>query len=217
MFRIFQDRRDAGRQLAAKLEGYARRGDVIVLALPRGGVPVAWEVAHALGATLDVLVVRKLGLPRHPELAIGAVASGGARHWNDDILRGAYVSDAALRAVETSEGIELARREKLYRGGRPAPDVRGKTVIVVDDGIATGASMHAAVMALRSLRPARIVVAVPVAPPDAVHRLQEAADEFVCVLSSIDFFAVGQFYRNFDQTTDEEVRRLLDQARKESA
>lgn len=165
-------------------------------------------------AALDVLVVRKLGLPRQPELAVGAIASGGARHLNDEILRRMRVSEAALRAVETSEGIELARREKLYRGERPPPEVRSKTVIVVDDGMATGASMCAAVMALRSLQPARIVVAVPVASSDAVHKLKEVADEFVCILTPIEFFAVGQFYRDFDQTTDVDVRRMLDEARK---
>lgn len=213
----FRNRRDAGRQLAAKLEAYAGRSDVIVLALPRGGVPVGYEVAHALGVALDVLTVRKLGVPHQPELAMGAIASGGAMFLNDNVMRAAGVRETALHAVEAQERDELERREKLYRGARPALEIRGKTVIVVDDGMATGASMQAAVMALRSLQPARIVVAVPVAPAGAARRLDETADEFVCALASVEFFAVGQFYRDFDQTTDAEVRRLLDEARKVSA
>lgn len=218
MLWLFEDRGDAGRQLAAKLESYAGRDDVLVLGLPRGGVPVAYEVAVALGAALDVLVVRKLGLPQQPELAMGAIASGGALYLNQEVLRAARVSDAALHAVEASERAELARREKLFRGRRPAPEVRGKTVIVVDDGMATGASMQVAVMALRSLQPARIVVAVPVAPADAVRRLAEAPDEFVCVLTASDFHAVGQFYRDFEQTSDRQVRQLLlDHARQATA
>lgn len=206
----FANRRDAGRQLAAKLEAYAGRGDVVVLALPRGGVPVGYEVAHALGVPLDVLTVRKLGVPRQPELAMGAIASGGAMFLNHSILRATGVSDAALHAVEARERAELERREKLYRGAHPVPEIRGKTVIVVDDGMATGASMHAAVLALRSLQPAHIVVAVPVASAEAARRLDEAVDAFVCGLTEAGFRAVGQFYRDFDPTTDEEVCRLLD-------
>ena len=212
----FANRRDAGRQLAAKLEAYAGRGDVIVLALPRGGVPVGYEVAHALGVPLDVLTVRKLGVPQQPELAMGAIASGGAVFLNSNILRATGVSDAALHAVEARERAELDRREKLYRGARSAAHVRGKTVIVVDDGMATGASMHAAVMALRSLQPARVVVAVPVAPARAAERMDEVADEFVRVLTEVEFYSVGQFYRDFDPTTDEEVCGLLDAACKVS-
>jgi len=210
----FLDRHDAGRQLAAKLEAYAGRDDVIVLALPRGGVPVGYEVAHALGAPFDVVTVRKLGVPDQPELAMGAIASGGAMFLNKGVLSAKRVTDAALHKVESRERTELERREKLYRGTRAALEVHGKTVILVDDGIATGASMHAAVMALRSRLPARIVIAVPVAPADAMARLEQVADELVCVLTSIEFFAVGQFYRNFDQTTDMDVRQLLDEARK---
>lgn len=213
----FRDRRDAGRQLAAKLEAYAGRSDVVVLALPRGGVPVGYEVAHALGVPLDVLTVRKLGAPRQPELAMGAIASGGAMFLNKGVLRATGVSDAALHAVEARERAELERREKLYRGARPALQIRGKTVIVVDDGMATGASMHAAVLALRSLQPARIVVAVPVASAEAARRLDEAVDAFVCGLTVAEFRAVGQFYRDFDPTMDEEVCRLLDAACKVSA
>lgn len=212
----FANRRDAGRQLAAKLEAYAGRGDVIVLALPRGGVPVGYEVAHALGVPLDVLTVRKLGVPQQPELAMGAIASGGAVFLNSNILRATGVSDAALHAVEARERAELDRREKLYRGARSAAHVRGKTVIVVDDGMATGASMHAAVMALRSLQPARVVVAVPVAPARAAERMDEVADEFIRVLTEVEFYSVGQFYRDFDPTTDEEVCGLLDAACKVS-
>jgi putative phosphoribosyl transferase len=212
MFWVFQSRRDAGRQLAARLEAYVGRDDVIVLALPRGGVPVGYEVALALGVPLDVLTVRKLGVPKQPELALGAIASGGGVFLNEDVVRATGVGEAELHAIEARERAELERREKLYRGTRPAPRLRGRTVIVVDDGMATGASMRAAVTALRSLQPARIVVAVPVAPADAVARLEHAADEFVSVLTSVEFFAVGQFYRDFDQTTDADVRRLLDAA-----
>lgn len=210
----FLNRRDAGRQLAAKLEAYAGHGDVVVLALPRGGVPVGYEVAHALGMPLEVLTVRKLGVPRQPELAMGAVASGGAVFLNHSILQATGVSDTALRAVEAKERAELDRREKLYRGARPPVQIRGKTVIVVDDGMATGASMHAAVQALRSLQPARVVVAVPVASAEAARRLEDVVDAFVCGLTTAEFRAVGQFYRDFDPTTDEEVCGLLDAARK---
>jgi putative phosphoribosyl transferase len=210
----FRDRHDAGRQLAARLEAYAGRNDVVVLALPRGGVPVGYEVANALGAPLDVLTVRKLGVPDQPELAMGAIASGGATFLNKDVIAVKHVTDEALRKVEKRERTELERREKLYRGTRQALDIHGKTVILVDDGIATGASMHAAVMALRSRLPARIVIAVPVAPADAVAALEQTADGLVCALTSVEFFAVGQFYRDFDPTTDVDVRRLLDEARK---
>lgn len=213
----FRNRRDAGRRLAAKLEAYAGRDDVLVLALPRGGVPVGYEVAHALGAPLDVLTVRKLGVPRQPELAMGAIASGGAMFINQDILKSAGVSDAALHAAGARARAELERREKLYRGVRPAPEIHGKTVIVVDDGMATGASMHAAVLALRSLQPARLVVAVPMAPADAARRLEGLVDAFVCELTVEEFRAVGQFYRDFEQVADVDVRGLLDEARKQLA
>lgn len=213
----FRNRRDAGRQLAAKLEAYAGRDDVLVLALPRGGVPVGYEVARALGAPLDVLTVRKLGVPQQPELAMGAIASGGAMFINQDILKAAGVSDAALHAVGVRERAELERREKLYRGARPVLEIHGKTVIVVDDGMATGASMHAAVLALRSLRPARLVVAVPMAPADAARRLDDLVDAFVCGLTVEEFRAVGQFYRDFEQVLDVDVRQLLDEARKQLA
>lgn len=210
----FHDRHDAGRQLAAKLEAYAGRTDVVVLALPRGGVPVGYEVAHTLGAPLDVVTVRKLGVPDQPELAMGAIASGGATFLNKGILSAKRVTEDAMRKVEKRERAELERREKLYRGTRSALEIHGKTVILVDDGIATGASMHAAIMALRSRLPERIVIAVPVAPADVIARLDAIVDERVCVLTAVEFLAVGQFYRDFDPTTDADVRRLLDEARK---
>lgn len=207
---LFHDRRDAGRQLAACLLPFSGRSTVLVLALPRGGVPVGYEVARALGVQLDVLVVRRLGVPEHPELAMGAIASGGARYLNEDALRYAGTDTATMRALEVTERAELQRREQLYRGIRPAPEVRGRTVIVVDDGIATGASMRMAAVAVRSLEPAWIVAAVPVAPRDAEERLGDAADEIECVLRPGRFYAVAQFYQHFEQTTDEEVRLLLE-------
>lgn len=206
---FFSDRHAAGRALADALREYAGRSDVVVLALPRGGVPVGYEVAQALGAEFDVLVVRKLGLPFHRELAMGAIVSGGAIHLNQDLIARAGVTEPEIDAVIASESAELERRERLYRGSRPMVPLAGRTVIVVDDGIATGATMHAALNALRSHHPARLVVAVPVAPADAPRRLHDAADAFVSVLSPADFYAVGQFYLNFDQTSDDEVRNLL--------
>jgi putative phosphoribosyl transferase len=214
---FFRNRRDAGRQLAERLKAYAGRSDVTVLALPRGGVPVGYEVAKALGAPLDVLVVRKLGVPQQPELAMGAIASGDARFLVDDVFRNAHVSRAALHAVEDRERAELARREKLYRGTRAPLQVRGRVVILVDDGIATGASIQVAAMALRSLHPGHIVVAVPVAPVHAAQRLGDAVDEFVCVYAPRGFHAVGQFYEDFGQTTDEEVRDLIEHPREAHA
>ncbi len=213
MASLFPNRSVAGRLLAERLRAYAGRNEVIVLALPRGGVPVGFEVAHALGVELDVLIVRKLGVPQQPELAMGAIASGGARYLNEEVLRLAHVSDAELRQVVAAETAELERRERLYRGNRLPPDITGRTVIVVDDGMATGASMRAAVLALRSKRPTHIVVAVPVAPEDAGERLQGAADEFVCLQTPRDFYAVGQFYLDFQQTSDDEVRALLKRSR----
>lgn len=215
--RVFLDRQDAGRRLAGMLKNYAHREDVIVLALPRGGVPVGFEVAKALGVGLDVLVVRKLGLPYHTELAMGAIASGGAVYLNRDVIDASRVSAAAIDVVLRRESAELARREVLYRGDRPWPDVAGKTVIVVDDGIATGATAHAAIVALRSHRPARIVLAVPVTPPDTRDQLAAVADEVVCVTVPERFYAVGQFYRQFEQTSDDTVRALLERARKADA
>jgi len=211
MQRRFDDRHEAGRLLAGALRAYAGRTDVVVLALPRGGVPVGYEVANALAAALDVLIVRKLGLPRHPELAMGAIASGGAVDLNRDVIAMSGVTQRELEGVMAEESRELKRRETLYRGSRPAAQVEGRTVIVVDDGMATGASMRAALKVLRTRKPAKVVVAVPVAPSDARLRLQDLCDDFVSVLSPVDFQAVGQFYVQFEQTSDEEVRNLLAQ------
>lgn len=208
---MFGDRREAGRILADALREYAGRSDVTVLALPRGGVPVGYEVAKSLGADFDVLVVRKLGLPYHRELAMGAIVSGGAIDLNEDVIARSGVTTREIEAVMANESVELERRERLYRGARPMARLEGRIVIVVDDGIATGATMRAALKALRSLHPARIVAAVPVAPADAQRRMRDVADAFVSVLSPADFYAVGQFYRRFDQTSDDEVRDLLAQ------
>ncbi len=205
----FQDRREAGRVLAAKLMPYASRPDLLVLALPRGGVPVAYEVARALGAPLDVFVVRKLGVPGYEELAMGAVATGGVRVLNDDIVTGLRVPAYLIEAVTAQEQAEVKRRERVYRGGRPAPDIRGRTVLLVDDGLATGATMRVAVRALRQQQPARIVVAVPVAAPETCAVLQADADEIVCDITPTPFQSVGRWYEDFSQTTDEEVRDLL--------
>jgi len=207
--RLFRDRRDAGRFLAGLLEEYRGRPDVIVLGLPRGGVPVAYEVAIALGAPLDVFLVRKLGVPGREELAMGAIASGGVTVINDDVVRGLRISPDAIQQVAEREGRELLRREQAYREGRPFPEVFGKIAIVVDDGLATGSSMRAAVEALQRLRPARIVVAVPAAPESTCRELNALADEVVCATTPSPFFAVGESYWDFTQTTDEEVRDLL--------
>ena len=208
----FRDRRDAGQRLAGELERYAGRPDVVVLALPRGGVPVAYEVARRLRAPLDVFVVRKLGVPGHEELAMGAIASGGVRVLNDEVVNALKLTEAEIADIETLERAELERRERLYRGDRPPLDVRGRTVILVDDGLATGASMRAAVAALRRLSPARIVIAVPVAEPSTCDSLTEEADDVVCAVTPVPFVAVGLWYHDFSQTTDEEVRALLERA-----
>jgi len=207
--RLFRDRREAGRLLAAKLTAYANRPDVIVLALPRGGVPVADEVARALGAPLDVFVVRKLGVPGSEELAMGAVATGGVRVLNDQLVNRLGIPDHLIDAVAVREGQELARRERLYRGGRPLLDVRDRTVILVDDGLATGATMHAAIAALRQLHPARIVVAVPTASPETCEEMRAEVDDVICAITPEPFQAVGRWYQDFAQTTDEEVQDLL--------
>jgi predicted phosphoribosyltransferase len=208
MFQRFRDRREAGRVLADKLTAYAHRPDLIVLALPRGGVPVAYEVARALGAPLDVFVVRKLGIPGHEELAMGAVATGGVRVLNEEIVRGLGIPDYVLDAVTSWEREELARRERLYRGDRPSPDVRGKTVFLVDDGLATGATMQAAIAALRQQQPARIVVAVPTAARETCDALRAHVDDVVCASTPEPFHAVGLWYEDFSQTSDEDVREL---------
>jgi len=207
--RAFSDRREAGRVLADALDEYRDQPDVLVLGLPRGGVPVAWEVAAALHAPLDVFVVRKLGAPRWEELALGALSSGGGLVLNDEVIRSLQISDEQLGQVIERETAELARREAAYRGERPPTELTGKTVILVDDGIATGASMRAAVRAVRSARPGRIVVAVPVAPASAQRQLAGVADDVVCVTVPASFMAVGEYYGDFSQTTDDEVRKLL--------
>jgi erythromycin esterase-like protein/predicted phosphoribosyltransferase len=209
MRKPFRNRREAGRLLAAKLAAYANRPDVLVLALPRGGVPVAYEVAGALGAPLDVFLVRKLGVPGHEELAMGAVATGGVRVLNDQVVGALRIPDYVIEAVAAQEQLELTRRERLYRGGRPPPDVHGRTVILVDDGLATGATMHAAIKALRQQQPARIVVAVPTASRQTCDELRAEVDEVICAITPEPFHAVGLWYEDFSQTTDEEVRDLL--------
>ncbi|HEX2285707.1 MAG TPA: erythromycin esterase family protein [Mycobacterium sp.] len=207
--RVFRDRREAGRMLARLLDAYRDKSDVVVLGLPRGGVPVAWEVAAAIGAPLDAFVVRKLGAPGHEEFAMGALAHGGRVVINDDVVRGLQVSPQQLREVAEREGRELIRREAAYRGGRPPIEVAGKTVILVDDGLATGASMLAAVQALREHEPAEIVVAVPAAPESTVREFAGIADDVVVASMPHPFLAVGESYWDFSQTTDDEVRELL--------
>ena len=215
MERAFANRTEAGRLLAEKLVNYAGRADVIVLGLPRGGVPVAFEVAQRLGALLDVFIVRKLGVPGFEELAAGAIASGGVRVLNEDVMRAIPHADEAINAITARETAELERREQIYREGRPPPELRDRIVILVDDGLATGATMRAAVKALRERGAAKIVVAVPVGPPDTCHELEERADETIC-LSTPEFFqAVGQYYEDFSQTSDEDVRELLSRAAQE--
>jgi putative phosphoribosyl transferase len=209
---IFRDRADAGRQLAGKLKKYAKMPDVIVLALPRGGVPVGFEVAEALYAPLDVFLVRKLGVPGREELAMGAIASGGVRVINEDVMRELNIPARWLDVAAADEMPELRRRELAYRDGRPAPDVRDKTVILVDDGLATGATMKAAVAALKRMAPAKIIVAVPVGAAQTCDEFRNLADEVVCAQQPDPFWAVGNWYRNFEQTTDDEVRELLARA-----
>jgi predicted phosphoribosyltransferase len=207
--KVFRDRTEAGRVVAERLAGYAGRPEVLVLALPRGGVPVAHEVARALHASLDVFLVRKLGVPGHEELAMGAVATGGVRVLNEQVVRALRIPDAAIHAVVRQEQQELARRERLYRGDRPPPDVRGKTVILVDDGLATGASMIAAARALRQQEPGRIVVAVPIASRDTCELLRDEVEDVICAVTPEPFYAVGLWYEDFSQVTDDEVRDLL--------
>jgi predicted phosphoribosyltransferase len=214
--RRFADRVEAGRALGESLAGYAGRVDVIVLALPRGGVPVGREVARALGAPLDVLIVRKLGLPGQEELAMGALASGGTRVLNEELVQQLGIEEAVIDRVAAREAVELQRREQLYRGGRPPPDVAGRIAVLVDDGLATGSTMLAAVRALRSGGPTRIVVAVPTAPPQTCAALERVADEVVCLMQPYPFYAVGLSYEDFSEVVDADVRRLLDEARADS-
>jgi predicted phosphoribosyltransferase len=212
MERAFPNRAEAGRQLAEKLESYTGRNNVIVLGLPRGGVPVAYEVAKRLRAPLDVFIVRKLGVPGFEELAAGAIASGGVRVLNEDVVRAIPYATEAIEAVTARETAELQRREQIYREGRLAPELRDKVVILVDDGLATGATMRAAVKALRERGAAKIVVAGPVGPPDTCDEISQQADEAVCLSTPPFFQAVGQYYEDFSQTSDEDVRELLTKA-----
>lgn len=212
MFRTFENREEAGKELAERLSEFAGRMDAIVLALPRGGVPVAFEVATRLGLPLDVFVVRKLGVPWQPELAFGAIAAG-ARVLNDDIVRACGITEEQIESVADAEAAELLRREALYRDHRRPPKLEGKTVILVDDGLATGATMRAAVQAVRAMRPARIIVGVPVASADTCRDFDDLSDvTCVCSATPEPFYGVGMWYRDFSQTTDEEVRDLLARA-----
>ena len=208
----FRNRTDAGQILAQNLQHYKNRPDVLVLALPRGGVPVAYEVARELNAALDVFTVRKLGVPGHQELAMGAIATGGIRILHDGVIRELGISEKTIDSVSQNEQQELDRREKMYRGNRPASSVENRTVIIVDDGLATGSSMRAAVRALRQRNPARLVVAVPTAPAETCEQLKEIADEIVCAITPEPFFAVGGSYADFSQTTDDEVKEILERA-----
>jgi len=209
---FFHDRFDAGRQLATRLRRYAGRDNVIVLALPRGGVPVGYEAAQALDAPLDVFLVRKLGVPGHEELAMGAIASGGVVVLNEEVTNALTISDEIIAEAVEQERRELARRERAYRGDRPPPEVRDRIAILVDDGLATGSSMRAAISALDKLKPGRVVVAVPVGAAQTCSELCSRADEVVCPRQPEPFFAVGPWYEDFTQTTDQEVRDLLRQA-----
>ena len=209
---IFRDRTDAGRLLADKLQRFAQAPGVLVLALPRGGVPVAYEIARAIKVPMDVFIVRKLGVPDQPELAMGAIASGGTRVLNESLIRALGVSRGLVDRITEQEQTEVQRRERLYRGDRPFPDLHGRTVILVDDGLATGASMYAAVKALRQLTPARLIVAVPVAVEEVCTQLRPIVDEIICATTPQPFEGVGRWYQNFAQTTDDEVRELLRRA-----
>ena len=208
----FKNRRQAGQMLAEKLKAYANLPDTLVLALPRGGVPVAYEVAAALHAPLDVLIVRKLGVPGHEEMAMGAIASGGVRVMNQEIVKGLGIPEAMIERVTERENQELVRRETLYRDNRPFPDLTGRTVILVDDGLATGATMWAAVTAVRQMQPARLMIGVPAASSAVCADFAEDVDQIVCVITPENFGAVGLWYEQFEQTSDEEVRTLLRQA-----
>jgi putative phosphoribosyl transferase len=215
--RRYRDRAEAGELLAQRLASYAGRDDVIVLALPRGGVPVGFIVAERLDVRLDVLLVRKLGFPGQEEFAMGAIASGGVCVLHDDAVQRYHISPAEIEQVRQRESLEIARREKLYRAHRPAPQLQQQVVIVIDDGIATGATMFAAIQCLRHFHPARIVVAVPVAPPETCQQLKAEVDEVICPRMPDPFYAVGNWYRHFGQTSDEEVQSLLAQADRDYA
>lgn len=210
--KLFKDRTEAGHMLAKQLEQYAGRDDTVLLALPRGGVPVGFEVAKALQAPMDVLIIRKLGVPGQEELAMGAVASGGVLVINQEVVRLYGIKESTIDSVAKKELQELERRERLYRHGRPWPELTNKIVILLDDGLATGTSMRAAVSALRFFKPAHVVVAVPTAPVDTCREFQEEVDDVICATTPEPFVAIGAWYEDFRQTTDEEVQSLLDQA-----
>lgn len=213
---IFRDRSEAGRHLATKLTRYKDRPDVLVLALPRGGVPVAFEVAQTLHVPLDIFLVRKLGVPGHEELAMGAIATGDVRVLNEDMIDYLGIPPTVIDSIAETELKELKRRERAYRGNRPEPDVNDKTIILIDDGLATGSTIRAAAQAIRRQAPARIIVAVPVSAQETCDEYRIGVDEIVCALTPEPFFGVGQWYLDFSQTTDEEVRDLLAQARGET-
>lgn len=209
----YRNRREAGEALAERLlERYGARQDLLILALPRGGVPVAAEIAWALQAPLDLMLVRKLGLPGHEELAMGAIATGGVRVLNEQVVSAMSVSDEMIQTVAEEERRELRRREQAYRDNRPEPRMEGRTVVLVDDGLATGSTMQAAIDAVKQMHAAAVVVAIPVAPPDTAWRMSQEVDDFICPLTPPNFMSVGQHYDQFDQTTDDEVRQLLSDA-----
>lgn len=208
----YVDRNQAGRVLADSLKDYANKPDVIVLALPRGGVPVAYEVTKKLSLPLDIFIVRKLGVPGHEEFAMGAIASGGVAVFNEEVVKMLHIQKDAIATVQKSEQEELSRRELVYRGKRPVPEISKKTVILVDDGIATGYTMRAAIAALKQKKPAKIIVAVPVAPRSTCHEIAALVDKFICPMRPSNFHAVGLWYNNFSQTTDDDVMKLLQQS-----
>jgi putative phosphoribosyl transferase len=215
MVSMFRDRADAGRLLAMRLKEYSNQPDLLVLGLPRGGVPVAFEVARALKAPLDTFLVRKLGVPGHEELAMGAIASGGARVLNDMVVSGLNIDNEAIDRVTELELKELQRRERRYRGDKPGPDVHNRTVILIDDGLATGTTMRAAAIALRQQQPAKIIVAVPVAASETCDEFRNLVDEVICAVTPRELYAVGLWYGDFSQTSDDEVYELLERSRKE--
>lgn len=210
--KLFADRKEAGEKLAQKLSEYTSADNVVVLGLPRGGVPVAYEVAKAIQSPMDIFLVRKLGVPGHEELAMGAIASGGVRVLNDSLIDQLAITDKMLASVAAQEQQELERRERVYRGDNPRVELTDKKAILVDDGIATGASMKAAIEALRAHKPEKIIVAVPVSPPDTYMEIKEQVDEFVCIDTPQPFYGVGMWYEDFSQTTDEEVKKYMNQA-----
>ena len=209
---IFENRRDAGKQLAKELSEFKGQNDAIVLGLPRGGIPVAYEVAKALELPLDVFIVRKLGVPGQPELAMGAIASGDIKVMNESVVRNAGISDQQIEEVAHKEKEELKKREKAYRGARPDIDLQGKTVLIVDDGLATGASMRAAISALREHNPKKIIAAIPTAPRDTCQEFESEVDQIICLRTPSPFWGVGGSYQNFSQTTNKEVRTFLNKA-----